>query len=268
MLKGNLSEFPLGTLIQTLAAAGRSGVLVIRPPWFEGRVALKSGGLHAARAGARRGWAALELLAGLPRAPFVFDDALPLPPESNLALPLEAALARMLSVGDRWAALKHLPGDWQVGLALSRRSGEMRLTPIMLQILGLLEGRSIASILEESEAPPIEVAEALDQLLAEGVVEMRTPSEMQPEILVALSFYGKNQGVAFVDEALYSEWSKLLPGTFGVRVKSPRGQEASFEVRPRADIPGRIMLHDKDLRKLRAGRGVKLSVYPELGTSG
>lgn len=268
MLKGNLSEFPLGTLIQTLAAAGRSGVLVVSPPWIEGRVALRSGGLHAARAGAREGWAALELLAGLPRAPFVFDDNLPLPPEPNLALPLEAALARMLAVGDRWQALAHLPGDWQVGLALSRRSGELKLTPVMLQVLGLVEGRSIARILEEAEAPPIEVAEALDRLLAEGVLELRTPSEMRSETLVALSFYGKETGVAYVDQALHREWQKLLPGPFGVRVKSPRGQEASFEVRPRADIPGRIMLHDRDLRRLRAGRGVKLSVHPELRSSG
>ena len=248
MLKGNLSEFPLGTLIQTLAAAGRSGVLVVQPPWLEGRVALKEGGLYAARAGARRGWAALELLAGLPRAPFVFDDTIPLPSEPNLNLPLEAALARMLAVGDRWSGLVHLPGDWQVELALSRKSGEMKLTPVMLQVLGLVEGRSIARILE--------------------VLELRTPSEMRGEELVALSFYGKETGVAYVDEALHREWQKLLPHPFGVRVRSPRGQEAFFQVRPRADIPGRIMLHDKDLRKLRAGRGIKLSVQPELTTVG
>jgi len=268
VLKGNLSEFPLGTLIQTLAAAGRSGVLVVQPPWLEGRVALKEGGLYAARAGARRGWAALELLAGLPRAPFVFDDTIPLPPEPNLNLPLEAALARMLAVGDRWSGLVHLPGDWQVELALSRKSGEMKLTPVMLQVLGLVEGRSIARILEEAEAPPVEVAEALDRMLGEGVLELRTPSEMRGEELVALSFYGKETGVAYVDEALHREWQKLLPHPFGVRVRSPRGQEAFFQVRPRADIPGRIMLHDKDLRKLRAGRGIKLSVQPELTTVG
>ena len=265
MLKGNLSEFPLGTLIQTLAAAGRSGVLVVSPPWVEGRVAMRAGGLHSARAGRREGWSALELLAGLPRAPFVFDDTLAPPAEPNLNLPLEAALARMLAVGDRWAGLRHLPGDWQVALALSRRTGELKLTPTMLQVLGLVEGRTIARILEEAEAGPIEVAEALDRLLAEGVLELRTPGEMRGEELVALSFYGRETGVAYVDEALHREWSKLLPGSFEVRVRSPRGAEAVFEVRPRADIPGRVMLHDKDLRRLRAGRGVKLSVQPELG---
>jgi len=268
VLKGNLSEFPLGTLIQTLAAAGRSGVLVVSPPWIEGRVALRSGGLYAAHAGAREGWEALELLAGLPSAPFIFDDTLPLPPEPNLALPLEAALARILAVSDHWAGLTHLPADWRLSLALSRKSGELKLTPVMLQVLGLVEGRTIARILEEAEAAPVEVAKALDRMLAEGVLVLRAPSEMRSETLVALSFYGKETGVAYVDEALYREWAKLLPGAFGVRVKSPRGQEAVFKVRPRADIPGRIMLHDKDLRRLRAGRGVKLNVHPELRKGG
>jgi len=55
VLKGNLSEFPLGTLMQTLAAAGRSGVLIVTPPWTEGRIALKDGALYAAEAGPRRG---------------------------------------------------------------------------------------------------------------------------------------------------------------------------------------------------------------------
>lgn len=267
MLKGNLSEFPLGTLIQTLAAAGRSGVLVIQSPWFEGRVALKEGALYAAQAGARRGPAALELLSGLSRAPFVFDDTLPLPAEPNLNLPLEAGLARMLAAGDRWAALQHLPADWHVELVLSRKSGEMKLTPVMLQVLGLIEGRTVARVLEEADAPPVEVAEAIDRMMTEGVLELRVPGDLHGEELVALSLYGKETGVAYVDEALYGEWQKLLPYPFGVRVRSPRGQEAFFEVRPRADIPGRIMLHDKDLRRLRAGRGVKLIAQPERTTA-
>ncbi|WP_293177714.1 DUF4388 domain-containing protein [Oceanithermus sp.] len=268
MLKGNLSEFPLGTLMQTLAAAGRSGVLIVSPPWTEGRIALKDGALYAAEVGPRRGWAAIELLAGLQRAPFVFDDRVALPAEANLSLPLETALARLLAVGDRWAGLTHLPGDWQVGVELTRKSGELKLTPVMLQVLGLLEGRSIGQILEEAEAPPLEVAEALDRLLAEGVLRLRTPAQMRSEELVALSFYGKETGVAYVDAALYAEWQKMLPQPFFLRVRSPRGGEQVFEVRPRNDIPGRIMLNDRDLRKLRAGRGVKLAVQPELSAEG
>ncbi|HGY10381.1 MAG TPA: DUF4388 domain-containing protein [Oceanithermus profundus] len=264
MLKGNLTEFPLGTLLQTLAAAGRRGALLLSPPWLEGRVVLKEGRLYAAQAGAREGWPALELLAGLQRAPFVFDDAQTLPETPNLNLPLETALARLLAVSDRWARLEHLPGDWQVMLTLTRKSGELKLTPVMLQVLGLVEGRTVARILEEAQASPIEVAEALDHLMGQGVLQLRLHGEMKAETLVALSFYGRETGVAYVDEAQYREWRKSLPAPFGVRIRSPRGRESVFEVRPRADIPGRVMLHDKDLRNLRAGRGVKLEVRPEL----
>ena len=268
MLKGNLSEFPLGTLVQTLAAAGRSGVLVVRPPWSEGRIALERGSLYAARMGMREGWAAVELLAGLRSAPFVFDDQLPLPQTPNLTLPLETALARLVAVADRWLRLEHLPRDWQVGVELTRKSGELKLTPAMLQVLGLIEGRSIGRILEEAEAPPLEVAEALDRMLAEGVLRLRLPQEMQAEELVALSFYGKETGVAYVDAPLFMAWQRRLPQPFLVRVRSPRGVERLFKVRPRSGIPGRVMLNDKDLRSLRAGRGVKLKVQPELTAGG
>ncbi len=264
MLKGNLTEFPLGTLLQTLAAAGRSGVLILNPPWLEGRVMLKEGRLYAAQAGAREGWSALELLAGLQRAPFVFDDAQPLPPSPNLNFPLETALARLLAASDRWARLGRLPSDWQAVLALSRKSGELKLTPVMLQVLGLVEGRTVAKILEEATASPVEVAEAIDYLMEQGVLKLSLPGELKGETLVALSYYGKETGVAYVDEALYREWRRSLPVTFGVRIRSPRGRESVLEVRPRADIPGRIMLHDRDLRSLRAGRGVRLEVRPEL----
>lgn len=264
MLKGNLSQFPLGTLIQTLAVAGRSGVLVVSPPWIKGRITLRGGALHSAKAGARSGWEAIELLAGLTHAPFVFDDSLPMTDRANIKVPLETALARMMSVGDRWSALRHLPGDWQLELVLQRKPRGLRLTPAMLQVLALAEGRTVARVIEEAAVSPIAAAEALDQLLADGVLELSTSREMGLVTLVALSFYGNRLGVAYIDEDLHQEWTKLLPGVFGVRVSSPHGIEASFEARPRVGIPGRVMLHDKDLRRLRAGRGVKLSVRPEL----
>jgi len=264
VLKGNLSEFPLGTLIQTLAAAGRSGALLITPPWLEGRVVLQDGLLYAAYAGARSGWEAIELLAGLRAAPFVFDADAPRADDPNVNIPLEAALTRLLAVTDRWSRFEQIPEDWSLGVKLSRKSGELKLTPAMLQILGLVEDHSIAQILELTSAPPVVIAEALNDLLADGVLQISAPADMQDRVLVALSFYGKETGVAFLDEELYGEWLRTLSRPFWVRVRSPRGVEAQFEARPRAGIPGRIMLNDKDLRRIRAGRGIKLQVRPEL----
>ncbi|WP_457629886.1 DUF4388 domain-containing protein [Oceanithermus sp.] len=264
MLKGNLSEFPLGTLIQTLAAAGRSGALLITPPWLEGRVILKGGALFAAYAGAREGWPAMELLAGLRKAPFTFDAGQPLPPVGNANVPLETALARLLTVVDSWGRLTHIPEDWSLSVHLSRKSGELKLTPAMLQVLGLVEENSIARILELATTPPLETAAALDSLLADGVLQLSAPAGMEDETLVALSFYGRETGVAYLDEELYREWLRALARPYVVRVRSPRGGEAYFEAKPRSGIPGRIMLNDKDLRRLRAARGIKMQVRPEL----
>ena len=264
MLKGNLSEFPLGTLIQTLAAAGRSGALLITPPWLEGKVVLKDGALFAAFAGAREGWEAMELLAGLREAPFVFDADQALPPSPNVNVPLETALARLLTVVDRWSGFREIPDDWSLGVHLSRKSGELKLTPAMLQVLGLVEDHSIARILELSSASPLDTAEALNDLLADGILQLSAPVDMQDKVLVALSFYGKETGVAYLDEELYAEWLRALAQPFLVKVRSPRGVEALFEARPRSEIPDRIMLNDKDLRRIKAARGIKLQVRPEL----
>lgn len=264
MLKGNLSEFPLGTLIQTLAAAGRSGALLITPPWFEGKVVLKDGALFAASAGSREGWPAMELLAGLREAPFVFDAEQAPPPAGNVNIPLETALARLLSVVDRWNRFEQIPEDCSLGVHLSRKSGELKLTPAMLQVLGLVENNSIARILELASTSPLDTAEALNNLLADGILQLSAPAGMQDEVLVALSLYGKETGVAYLDEEVYGQWLRALARPFLVRVRSPRGVEARFEARPRTGIPGRIMLNDKDLRRIKAARGIKLQVRPEL----
>jgi len=268
VLKGNLSEFPLGTLIQTLAAAGRRGSLLITPPWLSGRVVLLEGSLYAAFAGEKSGWQAMELLAGLREAPFAFDSSQPPPAEGNVNLPLETALARLLAVMERWDRYRHIPNDWSLGINLARNSGELKLTPAMLQVLGLAEGNSIATVLSQATTEPVDTAAALDDLLAEGILQLSAPAGMEEAELVALSFYGKQTGVAFIDEALFNEWRRQLARPFRLRVHSPHGIEARFEVQPRAEIAGRIMLNDRDLRRLRAGRGIKLLVKPELGGAG
>ena len=264
MLKGNLSEFPLGTLIQTLAAAGRSGALLITPPWIEGRVILSDGVLYAAQAGQKSGWHAMELLVGLRDAPFVFDSGAEMPDSGNINVSLETALARLLSVADRWKGFTHIPTDWSLSVRLARRSGELKLTPAMLQVLGLVEDNSIARILELATTSPLDTAEALDNLLADGVLQLKTSASTRSETLVALSFYGNETGVAYLDEELYQKWLQNFTAPFLVQVRSPRGFESKFEAKPRGGIAGRIMLNDKDLRRIRAARGIKLQVRPEL----
>lgn len=264
MLKGNLAEFPLGTLIQTLAAADRSGALLITPLWFKGKVILKNGALYAAYAGKKEGWQAMELLAGLQDAPFMFDSQHQLPRRANIDMPLETALARLLSVVDRWKSFEHIPKDWSLSVYLSRDSGELQLTKTMLNVLGMVGDNSIAQILEESNTSPLDTAEALNKLIADGILQLNAPTSIQDETLVALSFYGNKTGIVYLDEDLYEAWARMLPHSFAVKIRSPRGVEAKFEARPRPGIPGRIMMNDKDLRRIKAARGIKLQVRLEL----
>jgi len=262
VLKGNLSELPLGTLLQTLATAKRDGVLQIATPWWRSQVALSGGLLFSAEAGRRRGWQAVELLAGLRSAPFVFDESAEPPSEGDLMVPMDAALTKLLAVSQRWSGLVHIPSDWSLRLFLGKKTGELQLTPAMLHILGLLEDGTVAKVLESAARPPLEVAEALDALMKEGIIETALPVEVNGVELLALSFYGQQTGTAFLDSELYQEWLRTLAGPFSLLVSSPRGQETELEAAAREGIKGRVMLNDKDLRKLKAARGVKLTVRP------
>ncbi|AEB10977.1 DUF4388 domain-containing protein [Marinithermus hydrothermalis] len=264
MFKGNVSDFPLGTLVQTLCAAGRSGVLVVRPPWFEGRVRLAGGRVVHAVVEAREGMPALALLAGLKRAPFEFLVQEEPDGRTTIETTTELLLTHLLEATARWEALKHIPEDWGEVLRLRDGNGQQQLRPEDVQVLSLAEGQSVWRVLVHGEVPPLEVAVSLDRLIASGVLRSVPPLAFEAQRLVALPLYGPERGVAYVDEALYNEWARALKRGFGVRVRTPKGVEATFALKARAGIPQRIMLNDKDLRQLRLGRGVELEVWPEV----
>ena len=259
MFKGNVSDFPLGTLVQTLCAAGRSGVLMIRPAWFEGRVHLTAGRVAHAAVEAHEGMPALALLAGLKRAPFEFLAQEEPPTTTTIETGTEA-----LEATARWEAFTHIPEDWGEVLRLRGGNGQQQLRPEDVQVLSLAEGRSVWQVLVHGDAPPLEVAAALDRLIAAGVLQPMPPLAFEAVRLVALPLYGPERGVAYVDEALYNAWARAIKRGFGVRVRTPKGVEATFALKARPGIPKRIMLNDKDLRQLRLGRGVELEVWPEV----
>ncbi|GIW37365.1 MAG: hypothetical protein KatS3mg073_1510 [Meiothermus sp.] len=74
MLSGNLAEFPLLRLLETLMGAARGGALFIEHPNFSGCIYLSGGHPVHAEAGSLRGLEALELLAGVQSAPFRFES--------------------------------------------------------------------------------------------------------------------------------------------------------------------------------------------------
>lgn len=261
MLKGNLADLPLPELLQTLATSSQGGLLALKVPGLEGRVGFRAQRIVFARAGGLEGLDALLLLAGLREGPFVFGPADL--EEENLKAPLTEVLTALLEATEVWRSLTAIPEDWSRVLKKSGPRQEFELALPELQLYSEAEDRTVAEVL----AVPGEVlarARTLNRLLARGVLVARVARSIAPVTLVALPYYGPVTGLAYVDRELYQRWSERLGGPFRLRVRAPRGGEATFRVEPRDAIPERVMLHDRELRKLRAARGTRLKVVPEV----
>ncbi len=259
-LEGNLAEFPFPALVGALMGAGRTGRLRIRSPYLEGEVYLRGGQVVHARvqSGERslEGEEALDLLAGLKRAPFAFE-AEALPPHTTLLGGL-AVPARLAEAQAAWQALS-LPSDWGYVLRLPTGGKEVELGPEALRVLAQVEGKRIAEVLL---APGVlRLARILHTLLQMGALEAVPLVEVPPVSLLVLPIYGPGSGVAYVDEALYAEWARAIRHGFRLRLKPPG---VVMEVRPRPNIPGRLGLLEEDLKRLRLRRGDKVEVVPEV----
>lgn len=259
-LEGNLAEFPFTALVGALLGAGRTGRLLVRTPYLEGEVFLRSGQvIHArVRSGekALEGEEALDLLVGLRRAPYRFEPEV-LPPHTTLLGGL-AVPARLAEAQAQWQGLS-LPADWGYVLRLPARGGEVEIGPEALRVLAQVEGKRIAEVLLTPGA--LRVARILHTLLQVGALEAVPLVEVPPVSLLVLPIYGPGSGVAYVDEGLYAEWTRAIRHGFRLRL---RPQESVMEVRPRPNIPGRLGLLEEDLKRFRLRRGDKVEVVPEV----
>lgn len=113
MLSGNLAEFPLLRLLETLMGAAKGGALLIEHPSLAGSIYLEGGHPVHAEAGPLRGLQALELLAGLKSAPFRFDAEQASPQRS---LETHQLILHQFAAWNETA----LPDNW--GLLLQARS--------------------------------------------------------------------------------------------------------------------------------------------------
>ncbi len=259
MLEGNLSDLPLPSLLQSLAP-GKGGLLSIEAPGLKAQVGLSSGRVVYAQAGPLGGPEALALLVGLPRGKFRFQPG-EVPPVTNVEGSLEAVLTRLIGALDAWLKLKHLPPDWSYRLATGARHGEIELTLDELKAFTEMEGKRVAEALLGEGV--LARARLLDRLLELGALAAVPAVEVAPEELVALPIYGKDETLAYIDEALYRQWAEALGGAFQLEVTSPRGAQASFKAAPRREVAGRVLINDRALRRLRAGRGTRLKVKPK-----
>ncbi|MCX8088222.1 MAG: DUF4388 domain-containing protein [Meiothermus ruber] len=259
MLSGNLAEFPLLRLLETLMGAARGGALLIEHPSFAGSIYFEGGHPVHAEAGPLRGLKALELLAGLKSAPFRFD-AEQATPERSIERSLETHQL-ILHQFEAWSEV-HLPHNWELTLHGCLIQGPTQLSPLEADVLAQAQGKSLAQALMSGRLSPLETAQVLSKLLRLGVLEARIHLTVEPEPLVVLTLYGGGQGVAAIDEGLFTHWQGLVGGAFMVRLRT-KTLEATLRPEPRLNMQGRVGLFERDMRQLRLSRGVPVEVWPE-----
>lgn len=261
MLSGNLAEFPLLRLLETLMGAARGGALFIEHPNFSGRIYLSGGHPVHAEAGSLRGLEALELLAGVHSAPFRFESE-----TQTYERSIEPSLEThqlMLHQFEAWKEIS-LPENWGLLLQAQTFQSQTQLSPLEVGVLTHAQGKSLALALMNPRLSPLETAQVLSKLLRLGLLEARLHLQIKPEPLVVLSLYGGGQGVAVIDEDLYAQWQGLLGGSFRVRLRT-KHQEALLRPEPRLNMQGRLGLFEHDLRQLRLSRGTLVEAWPEAG---
>lgn len=272
MLRGNLADFPLVGLLQMLLSSGRGGALIVEPPPLSGSIYIYAGQIVHAQAGGLSGGRALTLLAGVRRAAFRFE-AESAPPMATIESGGFQTQARLAEEAQTWQSLLHLPEDWTQVLRVDPKAREQDLPLSELHLLRGLEGRSIVEVLTSSlretsstETGALETAQTLDRLFAAGWVSSKPRLSIEPTPLVVLPLYGNEQGVAYIDETLYLQWSRQIKQGFHIRIGLRSGAgDVTFIPRPRPNFQSRIGLFEKDLRKHRLARGTQVEVWPELG---
>jgi len=217
VLSGNLSEFPLLRLLETLMGAARGGALFIEHPHFSGRIYLYGGYPVHAEAGSLRGLDALELLAGIQSAPFRFESETQTQ-ERSIEPSLETHNL-ILHQFEAWQEVS-LPDNWGLMLQTRPTSSQTQLSPLEVGILTMADGKSLIHALMNSRLSPLETAQVLGKLLCSGLLKAQIRLEIRPEQLVVLSLYGGGQGVGVIDEDLFAHWQGLLGGLFLVRVRT------------------------------------------------
>lgn len=285
MLTGDLAEFPMGSLLQSLAGPGKSGVLRIEVANQEGLIYLSGGKVVHAELDNVAGPRALTLLAGVRSAPFSFEESATPPAEITIETGIQTVLTRLLMEMSEWDKLQTLSRlDWSNVVIRGSRMPPREDAEAMGLVLGA-EGRTILAILQEGS--PLVVGERLNRALEEGWLRPRGNVSLEPVVLEVLPLYGREYGIAYVDAGLYTAWAKELRQPFSVKIRSAEartgrlapgrggsirvsplrrrgglGEGVVFGIRPRESIVSQIMLSERDLKSYSLNRGDRLEVIP------
>ncbi len=194
-LEGNLAQIPLVDLLQILSVNRKTGRLRIEREGERGEVALSSGQVVDAQAGAVCGEKALFRLLSRREGQFSFHPG-PVPAEGRVKRRLDELLLEGLRQVDELARLlPALPGPFErleLFVAASEIPG---LHPVTEEVVQLLASpRTLSDVLDGTTSTDLEAARALSTLLEHGYATRRegplaVPPEAQllaPHVLHAL----------------------------------------------------------------------------------
>lgn len=180
-LRGSVEAFPLETVLQLLAATGKTGQLEVRADGQMGALGLAEGRLVSAVAGDDSGEPALGAIFAIEHGDFEFvawTDA----PEANLSGDLNQLLDRAVEERDRLVAIRRVIPDDRTRFRLSERAaeqGEIRLAPDQWRALLAVNGeRDVTGIAQHLRIGRSAALALLAELVSAGLVD---PIEPPPE---------------------------------------------------------------------------------------
>lgn len=185
-LRGSVAAFPLETIVQLLAATGKTGQLEVRGNGDAGTLGFDHGRLVSAVIGEDLGDPALGAVFTMTEGDFEFvawDD----PPRTNLAGDLSALLDLAVVQRDRIVADRLLIPNDELRFALSGRAadqGEVRLSAAQWEVLLAVNGqRDLREIASHAGMGRLAMLSLLADLVRSGVVDVREgpPEPPSPE---------------------------------------------------------------------------------------
>ena len=264
VLKGNVTDFPLVSILQMLERDARTGS--VRLEYAQGAlISVIAGKVVHAVYPPSRGERALSLISSFQNAAFEFFEN-KLPNEQTVKRPMQLLLMELHSENLEWKKIRNRLKNWTLS---PQWAGAIpnSTNPERLEVIGLINGtRNIEDIIHTCDLPPRRAAEILVEFTNERLVLLGSASEItQPLELMVLPIFAPDEATIFVDQGLYNQW-KAIYGTVLATVITQKGERQMFRVKGRENSLGRVQLADIAVRKLKLARGVKVRIVPSGGT--
>ena len=264
VLKGNVSDFPLVSILQMLERDTRTGS--VRLEYAQGAlISVIAGKVVHAIYPPSKGERALSLISSFQSAAFEFFEN-KLPNEQTIKRPMQLLLMELHSENLEWKKIRNRLKNWTLSPQWAGAIPSAN-NPERLEVIGLVDGiRSIEDIIHACDLPPRRAAEILVEFTNERLVLLGSASQItQPLELMVLPIFAPDEATIFVDQALYDQW-KAIYGTVLATIISQKGDRQMFRVRGRENSLGRVQMAEIAVRKLKLARGVKVRIVPSGGT--